>query len=181
MPLSFAEFADEAPELAAAAEMLFDRYGLVLLGTVRSDGSPRISPVEPVIVDGELCLGLMPVSLKTRDLERDPRCTVHSVVADRLAPDGEFKLHGRAETVEDLHARQRYSDALYQKIGWAPGITGYALFAVRIRSAALFTTLEHTRVVQLWRMGESTRRFYQGMDGCLEPTDEPIADEPTDS
>jgi hypothetical protein len=39
-------FAGEAPEAAAAATELFERFGFVLVGTIRADGAPRISAVE---------------------------------------------------------------------------------------------------------------------------------------
>ena len=48
------EFSAEAPELASHAKKLFDKTHVVLLGTVRKDGSPRISPVEFVFFDGKL-------------------------------------------------------------------------------------------------------------------------------
>ena len=40
-------------------------------------------------------------TLKALDLLRDPRVTVHSVVADRSGTEGEFKVYGRAEDVRD--------------------------------------------------------------------------------
>jgi len=67
-----------------------------MLGTIRADGSPRISPIEPFFVEGELLLGAMSWSAKVRDLERDPRCVVHSVVTAPHAGEHELKLYGRA-------------------------------------------------------------------------------------
>jgi hypothetical protein len=40
------EFKCDAQELAALGEERFERTGLVLLGTLRKDGWPRINPVE---------------------------------------------------------------------------------------------------------------------------------------
>jgi hypothetical protein len=42
------QFRDEAPELAAVADDRLPETGLVLVGTLRSDGWPRISPVGPL-------------------------------------------------------------------------------------------------------------------------------------
>jgi predicted pyridoxine 5'-phosphate oxidase superfamily flavin-nucleotide-binding protein len=53
---------------------------LALLGTLRHDGSPRISPVEPVIVGGQLLIGAMAWSAKAGDLRRDPRYVLRSAV-----------------------------------------------------------------------------------------------------
>ncbi len=76
-------FAAVAPGLAAMGEERFERTGLALVGTLRKDGWPRISPVEPYIVDGELMLGMMWRSRKALDLLRDPRVVVHSTTCNR--------------------------------------------------------------------------------------------------
>ncbi len=44
---SWAEFARQAPELAAFGEARF-RSGVAYLGTLRADGSPRVHPVTPM-------------------------------------------------------------------------------------------------------------------------------------
>ena len=93
------DFKEAAPELAKLGEERFENFGLVLVGTIRQNGWPRISPVEPLILDGELYLGMSWRSRKALDLLRDPRCTVHSVVSNRDGSEGEFKLYGRARAV----------------------------------------------------------------------------------
>lgn len=167
--MSWEQFKQQAPQLAETAESLFEKSGVILLGTIRRDGSPRISPVEPIILDGQLYLGMMWHSFKALDLLRDPRCTVHSSVADRLAPDGEFKLHGRAIDVQDQKIRSRYGKALYEKIGWNPEESGdteeaspkYHLFSIDIFSAAFLNTEGDARKVLRWRLGESVEEFIQ--------------------
>jgi phage I-like protein len=67
-----------------------------MLGTLRADGSPRISPVEPYVVAGRLLVGAMTWSRKASDLHRDPRYVLHSVVTGPDSGEGEFKLHGSA-------------------------------------------------------------------------------------
>ena len=163
--MNWAAFKSAAPALAEAAEALFDKSGVVLVGTLRKDGSPRISPVEPLLLEGELYLGMMPESLKAADLLRDPRCTVHNVISDRHATEGEFKLHGRARNVQDADERQRYCDGLKAKIGWSPEGMPFQLFAVELASAGLFKSEAAARLIQKWRMGESVRTFRQGIDG----------------
>ncbi len=129
------EFATQVPELATLGEERMEKTGLILLGTVRKDGTPRISPVEPLLVDGELFLGMMWQSRKALDLLRDPRCLVHSVISDKDGKDGEFKLRGRAIDVEDPATRIRYGDALFAKINWRPE-EPYHLFSIEVESAA---------------------------------------------
>ena len=130
------EFKLNASELAALGEELFERTGLVLIGTLRKNGWPRISPVEPLIAEGHLYLGMMWQSQKALDLLRDPRCTVHSTVSDRDGGEGEFKIYGRAVDVQDLEMRSRYADASYEKIGFRPEEPEYHLFSIDIESAA---------------------------------------------
>jgi hypothetical protein len=167
--MNWREFKREAPPLARAAERLMKKTGVILLGTVRRDGSPRISPVEPFIVDGELMLGMMWRSLKALDLLRDPRCTVHNAVADRMARHGEFKLHGRARNVSNRRVRRHYCEVLRKKIGWAPDEPNYHLFAVDIRSAGLFANQKDARLVHRWRAGGRVVRYRQTMEEINPP------------
>lgn len=103
---------------------------MALLGTIRRDGSPRISPIEPFLVLGELLVGAMAWSEKARDLARDPRCVLHSAVSRPDGDEGELKLYGRVVPVEDPALR----DA-------APG----AWWVGRPREAADVYTLEIER------------------------------------
>jgi predicted pyridoxine 5'-phosphate oxidase superfamily flavin-nucleotide-binding protein len=95
------DFEQAAPEFAAFGRQRFEATHVALLGTVRRDGSPRISPIEPYLVVDRLLLGMLAASHKARDLLRDPRCTVHSSVSDVNGSEGEFKLHGRAVLITD--------------------------------------------------------------------------------
>jgi len=136
MTATWQEFASHAPELAALGEAQFARTGLALVGTLRRDGWPRISPVEPFIVDGELYLGMMWRSVKALDLLRDPRCVVHSTVSDREGTEGEFKVYGRAVEVNDLEERRRFGEAVYAAIGYRPEEPEFHCFAIAIESVA---------------------------------------------
>ena len=108
--------------------------GIILLGTIRADGRPRISPCEAYVVDGELLLGMMWQSKKALDLLRDPRVVVHSAVTDRDGTEGDFKLYGTARDVTDPKQRERYGDTLEEEIDWRP-TEPFHLFAVDIDSA----------------------------------------------
>lgn len=162
--MNWGGFAREAPELAKKGEALVEHGGVVLLGTVRKDGSPRISPVEPLFLEAELYLGMMWRSLKAADLLRDPRCTVHNLIGDRHAKEGEFKLHGRARSITDAETRKRYGAALEKKIGWNPEGMKYHLFAIELESAGLFLNKDQKRMVTRWRTGQGLSTFEQGME-----------------
>ena len=154
--VNWREFREEAPDLAALGEERFERTGLALLGTLRADGSPRISPCEPYIVDQDLLLGMMWRSRKALDLRRDPRLVVHSTVSDRDGKEGDFKLYGRAFETEAPEIRQAYGDATEAKIGWRP--TGsFHLFVVDIQSAG-FASFEGKAYALAWSPGREVRR-----------------------
>jgi hypothetical protein len=103
------DLADSAPRLAALAEARLGQPGVVLVGTVRADGTARISPVEPLFWAGELWLSMLWGSTKARDLGRDPRILVHSIVTCRDGAEGEVKVRGRAVAVEGREVQERYA------------------------------------------------------------------------
>ena len=46
--MNWNDFKKAAPDLAKLGEERFESFGLVLVGTIRRNGWPRISPVEPL-------------------------------------------------------------------------------------------------------------------------------------
>jgi hypothetical protein len=147
---TWGQFQASDPTIAGKGEERFDQAGLILLGTIRKDGRPRISPVEPVITDGELYLGMMWQSKKALDLLRDPRCLVHNTVTDRKGTDGEFKIYGRARAVSDAEDRERYCQALFAKIDWRPEGDEWHLFAIEVDEAVFQQFGEDSHTVEHW-------------------------------
>jgi Pyridoxamine 5'-phosphate oxidase len=96
----------EAPELARRGRERLEETSIALIGTLRKDGSPRISPIEPYFLEDELLFGGMTWSLKVRDLQRDPRCVVHSAITGPSAGEPELRLYGRAETADERLRRE---------------------------------------------------------------------------
>lgn len=129
------DFARQCPELAKLGEERLRKRELCLVGTLRKDGRPRISPVEPDFVDGELMMGMMWRSPKALDLLRDPRCVIHSVVSDRHGTEGDFKLYGRAVTVAGAERRARYRATIRARTDWEPEEPQYHCFAIDVESA----------------------------------------------
>ena len=154
------EFTAAAPELAGLGEERLRDRELCLLGTLRKNGYPRISPVEPEFVDGELMLGLMWQSPKALDLLRDPRCVVHSVVSDRAGTEGDFKLYGKAVPVEDPQVRARYRETIKARIDWEPEEPNYHLFALDVESAG-FVVFGEDRFGLAWDPERGLRRWEQ--------------------
>jgi hypothetical protein len=151
------EFERACPELARLASGRFTSDELVLVGSVRRDGSPRISPVEPDFVDGELMLGMMWQSRKALDLLRDPRLVVHSVPSDRLNPGGDVKVYGRALEVRDPARRRAHADATFARIDWRP-TEPYHCFSVDVLEAAYLRFEESIWEVWRWRPETGLRK-----------------------
>jgi len=140
---SWQEFETAAPEIAKLGGRRIEVMRVGFLGTLRRDGSPRISPVEPYLSQGQLLFGAMSWSLKCRDLLRDSRCVLHSAVTSTDAGEVEFKLYGRA-----TEAPSEVRDACVR--GWwhgrPPDIA--VVFAYVIEQATLIEwTLQEGRMI----------------------------------
>jgi hypothetical protein len=98
---TFREFQTSAPEIADRIADRLRTTGIGLLGTVRRDGSPRVSPIEVTLQGDGLFVGMMPGSAKCDDVLRDPRVCLLTPVADREDLGGEGKLFGRLERITD--------------------------------------------------------------------------------
>lgn len=119
------------PALGAIAYDLLIRPGVLLVGTTRRDGTPRISGVEPLIMDDRLLLSMMQTSTKARDLHRDPRILIHSIITrPEAAP--ELKLRGTVTQETDPRTLEDYAAAVATRIGWQPVVGRFTLFSVDI-------------------------------------------------
>lgn len=130
------KFAAACPEIAGEAAERFRRDELVMVGTLRRDGSPRISPCEVDLAAGYLFLGMMWRSPKAVDLLRDPRVVVHSVTTNREGTDGDVKIYGRAVDERDSGTRTAFREAIKTRIDWAPDEPEFHLFSIDVESAA---------------------------------------------
>jgi hypothetical protein len=116
------EFATAEPALARQVEERFAIRKHKTLATVRKDGSPRISGIEVEFADGDLFIGMMPGSLKLRDLERDPRLALHSPTEDPVEGHGwagEAKLAGVAVAVDAGRFRIDITEAVFTHLNEA--------------------------------------------------------------
>jgi hypothetical protein len=102
------EIVDSAPELADAVRESFDARVHKTIATLRLDGSPRISGIEAFFAEGDLWFGSMWEGRKALDLRRDPRFALHSGTADPPEWEGDAKVAGRAEEVDDERKRTLY-------------------------------------------------------------------------
>ena len=149
--MNWSQFKQSAPDLASLAEERFQRNGLVLVGTLRRDGWPRISPVEPLIVDGVLYLGMSYRSRKALDLLRDSRITVQTIVTNKDGTEGEVKLYCHAEDVQSPEVKSTYLEAVRRELGYELSADEeFHLFGVDVNSAAYVAIEKGEQKVLVW-------------------------------
>lgn len=158
---TWTDFAADAPETAAVFLRRLEATGMALMATLRSDGSPRISPLEPDVSNGRIWLGSMPGSTKSRDLRRDPRLCLHSATEDKEVKDGDAKLWGRAVEVSAQEERVAFAASVKERTGndldAMPG--GFDLFWVDITAGSavqLGADGQHLRITA-WEAGKPER------------------------
>ncbi len=140
-------FAQQAPEIAAFGEARF-RGGVAYLGTVRSDGGPRVHPVTPIIGD-ELYLFMEPTSPKGKDLQRDGRYTLHCSVEDSSGGSGEFYVRGTATFSDDPLVREQ----AIQASSYKPQAR-YVLFVFAVEFAFMNRYVDGNPTPRRWQAGE---------------------------
>jgi hypothetical protein len=130
--MDWSELERRQPALAGLARRRLLEPGVVLVATIRGDGTPRVSPVEPLVLEGVLWLSMLWRSRKAADLLRDPRVLVHSVITSRDGGEGEFKIRGTARAEPNLDLQALYATAVTTSLGWTPEPGRFHLFAVTI-------------------------------------------------
>jgi hypothetical protein len=91
---------EAVPELAKDVQGRFEATGLGYLATLRTDGAPRISGIEPWFGAGEVWIGSMYEALKAKDLLRDARFSLHAASVDKDVAEGDARISGIAEAIE---------------------------------------------------------------------------------
>ncbi len=143
---SWMEFAQQAPEIAAFGRARF-QSGVAYLGTLRTDGSPRVHPVTPIIGE-QLFLFMEPTSPKGKDLQRDSRYTLHCAVEDSSGGAGEFYVRGQATLSNDPLMRE-------QAVIASPYVPEerYITFVLSIEFAFMNVYVEGTPTPRRWQSG----------------------------
>jgi hypothetical protein len=135
--MRWADVEAQQPRLAALGRLRLGDPGVVLVGTVRTDGSPRISAVEPFFWRGDLWLPMLLDSLKARDLRHDRRVVVHNVITSRDGTtDGEFILRGDALLESDRTLNKEIAAAIADDLPWRPEAGKFHLFRVDVEHVA---------------------------------------------
>jgi hypothetical protein len=167
--MTFSELHTTAPEIAEPIAGRFRTSGLGMLGTLRRDGSPRVSPIEVAIHDGRLYVGMMPGSTKFHDVERDPRISLVTALADKDDLGGEGKLFGVAARITDAAAAARILRAAADASGFDPeAVAGSPMYEVLVSGAAWQRVEGDTFVTTSWSPHDGVRhRRRDGATGAV--------------
>jgi len=149
------DIVESAPEFAAAVRERLDAHVHKTIATLRRDGSPRISSIDPCLLDGQLYLGMMWRSMKALDLLHDPRTVLRSPICTSNGDEQELTLRGRAVEVKDPEERRRYISV---RTSWREPYLH--LFALDIESAALIKYGGGQQSALLWPQKRSFTRPY---------------------
>lgn len=151
--VSWREFTESAPLFAATVRSGLEAGPYALLGSIRSDGFPRISGVIVTFSDHELWVGMPSDSIKTGDLMREPRMSLHSSVSASPTAQGDVKLHGRAAVVSEDEAEfVRFVTELGRHV--RPGTL--TVFRIDVHDAAQVRLSEarDRHLIESWRAGQ---------------------------
>ena len=143
---TWGEIQTSESDFARRFQERFDAYKHKVIATLRKDGSPRISGIEAEFEGGQVSFGMMPGSLKARDLQRDPRLALHSGTEDPSGGPAEVidaKLSG---TAREIHGADHH------------------VFHVDVKEAVLITIGEPADhlVIETWSEGgglRTTKRY----------------------
>lgn len=154
----WAEVEAAAPDLAARVRARLEEHGLAFLATLRRDGMPRISGVEPLVFDGDVWIGMMPGSRKVDDVRRDPRIALHGASVDKAVAAGDVKLTGLLTEVTDPDAVARFAAAFRAANGYGPE-PPFPVFTVDVLDVTgLRPAGDHLEIV-LWSAERGLRRM----------------------
>jgi hypothetical protein len=154
--VTWKEFADEAPGIAEIFRRRHAATGnLCMLATIRSDGYPRISPIEPNIFEEHLVIVGMPNTTKFTDLGREPRFCLHTATVDTWISDGDVKLWAKAVNLTDRDFQSRFAQDLYERTKMDLRNEVFDPFYVSDITGASSIELEDNQLkIMIWKPGE---------------------------
>ena len=169
---SFAEIENVEPDLADRVHAILSSTTNAVLGTIRRDGSPRLSGADPYFHDGQVRIWSMPRARKGEDLRRDPRVAVHSIPWDsrRLRDgatnvgDADAKVSGTAVLTTDAGKVSEFRAWLKSERGSAPP-GDWDLFTIDIDALTVISADAGQLVVDRGRPPTAARRF-AGPEAC---------------
>jgi len=147
--MSWKDLENAQPELAAFGVERFRRFDVAYLATIRTDGSPRVHPVTPIIGQGRLFLFMEPTSPKGYDLRRDGRYALHCSVSNSSGESGEFFISGHATLIDDPATRRLAAESAT----YTPA-DRYILYELDVERASSTIYTDGQPVRQHWKAGQ---------------------------
>ncbi|MFG2464200.1 pyridoxamine 5'-phosphate oxidase family protein [Streptomyces canus] len=150
--MNWAAFTSAEPDLAKTVEERFGAFTHHVLATLRKDGSPRTTGLEVRFLHGELWLGMMPDSLKARDLHRDPRfCLQANPGEGQSLGGGDVRISGHAREITDPGTKAAYGEEVKPP-------EPFHLFRTEL-TEVVRTSVEDEKylVLQVWKPGQPLR------------------------
>lgn len=169
-------FATHQPRFASLGRRRLGGPGVVLLGTIRSDGSPRVSPVEPLFWRQDLWLSMLWGSRKAADLDRDPRILIHNTVPDRNGNLGEYKVRGHAVAEGNFEVQQGFADEVQKQVGWSPEPGSFHLYWVDVDDVTFVRYDDSTGDQFVTRWPQGAEFVGRGTSAMTVGSPEPYAD-----
>lgn len=154
MTHSWADFRAAQPEFADTVQARFEDFRHHVLGTLRTDGSPRLTGLEANFHDGGLWLGMMIGSRKALDLRRDPRFSLHANPGSHSdMAGGDVRVSGRAIEVTEEDELARF--AAGQPEGEQP--ERFHLFRTELSEVVRVHVEDPYIVFEVWHPGHALR------------------------
>lgn len=149
------------PDLAQRALAILTSTTNAVLGTIRADGTPRLSGIDPFLAGGELWIGSMPGARKADDLRRDPRMSLHGIPWESRKVregatdpgDGDVKLTGRAVPATAEEKAAAFA-AFAEERGFDPPEPDASdAFRIDLESLVVISVADDQLVVDTWTAG----------------------------
>ena len=131
---------------------------LCMLATLKSDGSPRISPLEPNLFGGHLVIVGMQGTAEFRDLARDPRFMLHTATVDPHVSEGDAKVWGRVRHLDDEAFHAAFAQDLFDRTGFDLRQERFDPFWVAdLEGASTLQLVEDHLEIVIWKPGQGER------------------------
>jgi hypothetical protein len=142
---SWSEFEQQAPDIAAFGKARLTYKDVSYFATIRADGGPRVHPVTPILGE-QLYLFMEPTSPKGKDLQRDPRYSLHCSMEDSSGGNGEFYVRGSGTLTDDPRIREQ----AVQAASYTPA-DRYILFVLSVEFAFMNQYIDGSSNVRRWQ------------------------------
>jgi hypothetical protein len=143
----WSDIENNEPELARLVRARFECHPHHVLGTVRADGSPRLSGINVFFSDGHLWWGSMTGARKAVDVRRDQRVALYSAPLHEDMTGGDASISGLVIPIDGDMVRQ-----------WKPETPADGeFFEVDVTRLHLVEVVDDELVISMWDKANGLR------------------------